>query len=855
MSAQDCIALIREQAPDLTDDEITDIVEELQRRLDSRRARGELMSLEDALFDEADRLTAEVEQAAQIEKRNRLLNIVRRNNLLEAVRTADEAMDDPSLGLEGRMVGVNAPFAGSRQSVDARSKALFMEYAGGMIADLRRANLLTTFNTRRLEREIAVELEQITKPQGERGLSGSQEARQIAEIIDKYRKVNIGRQNRAGAWIKELPGYITRQTHDIARLRRASNRLGGPSTSDSDANFRAWRDFILPRLDERTFEGVDNANEFLRQAYNALVTGKHLRTEGGEDTDLLFAFKGPGNLAKRLSGHRKLHFRNADAWLEYNERFGTRSLTEAIVQDLEQGARNTALMETFGTNPRAMFDKVVDDLREQYKQAGEIRKVDRLSRRSLQWQMAEIDGSASIPGNPTLAHVGSATRAVQTLSKLGGAFLSSIGDLGFAASEIRYQGTSTLGSYGRMLTNLLDGLPTDADRRATADLIGVGLEGIIGDVAARFSAQDHTAGRISKMQQVFFKLNLLGPWTDANKRGLGLMMARDLAVKSGQGWDALDVKTRQLLGSYGLDAQRWDIARQAVRDAPDGNTYLMPDALRDLPDEAFAGVEGRSLRQLRDEIETSLRSYYVDRADFASPTPGARERALLRMGMEPGTPQGEAIRFLTQFKAFPITALTKPLGREVFGGGARTFRDALLKGQGDLLGIANMIVATTVLGYLAQSSKEIAKGRTPRDPSDPATWQAAMLQGGGLGIYGDFLLGETNRFGRSMLDTLAGPTLGTLSEVDELRAKIMAGDDAGADAVRLLMSNAPFANLFYTRAALDYLIFYQLQEAVNPGYLRRMERRIKRENNQTFMLPPSRTIPRGGGNQLLEGVR
>jgi len=40
-------------------------------------------------------------------------------------------------------------------------------------------------------------------------------------------------------------------------------------------------------------------------------------------------------------------------------------------------------------------------------------------------------------------------------------------------------------------------------------------------------------------------------------------------------------------------------------------------------------------------------------------------------------------------------------------------------------------------------------------------------------------------------------------------------------------------------AALDYLVLYNLQEMANPGYLKRVEKRIERENGQTFLFPPS----------------
>jgi polyphosphate kinase 2 (PPK2 family) len=55
--------------------------------------------------------------------------------------------------------------------------------------------------------------------------------------------------------------------------------------------------------------------------------------------------------------------------------------------------------------------------------------------------------------------------------------------------------------------------------------------------------------------------------------------------------------------------------------------------------------------------------------------------------------------------------------------------------------------------------------------------------------------------------------------------------------------------------ALDYLILYQIQESLNPGYLRRMERRMEQENAQSFLIRPSQHIPYGGGSRLFEGVR
>ena len=104
------------------------------------------------------------------------------------------------------------------------------------------------------------------------------------------------------------------------------------------------------------------------------------------------------------------------------------------------------------------------------------------------------------------------------------------------------------------------------------------------------------------------------------------------------------------------------------------------------------------------------------------------------------------------------------------------------------------------------------------------------------------MFGEFSRYGRSAVSTAVGPTLGQVDDLAELWTKIRPGGDVGANAFRMAMNNTPFINLFYTRAALDYIILYELQEMINPGYLSRMEQRIMRENNQKFFIPPTSVV-------------
>jgi hypothetical protein len=113
------------------------------------------------------------------------------------------------------------------------------------------------------------------------------------------------------------------------------------------------------------------------------------------------------------------------------------------------------------------------------------------------------------------------------------------------------------------------------------------------------------------------------------------------------------------------------------------------------------------------------------------------------------------------------------------------------------------------------------------------------LQGGGAGIYGDLLFGEYNRYGQGFIATLAGPAAGQIESMAKLYAKFRDGDGEAGDITKLAASNTPFINLFYTKAAIDYLFMYGIAEWDDPGKLMRLERDLRKEENREFIFPPS----------------
>jgi len=804
----------------LSDDELDEILTELNAEKKARQAAGALDQIESAIFERGLLIAKEAEIAKKIEKRNRYMNILKEQKLIALAERADEMTGDPSLGLEAALVGVNAPFEGASRSVDSITGALVNSYAGGLIADLKKAGLLTKFNNMKgdFERQVANVLGDLNLKTPVGVAQASADAKALGKILFKYQRAALQRENQAGSYIRLKEGRVVRASHDQRRLIKV-----GPEE---------WKNYIRGKLDyEKMGIAPERIEGFLDSAYEAITTG--VRKEG-DRTEISLAFKGPGNLAKKESASGVFTFKSANDWYDYDQKFGRASLREAFMQDIQSSSRATALMEVLGTNPEAMVERVQKRLEAKYR--SDPKKLKRIKRETgivtFKAALAEVTGDVNIGSHTPLARYLHFYRSIQTMAKLGGAWISALSDVAFIASNRIYQGRSLLDAWGDGFSAIFRGM-NRGEMRDFADRLGVGIEGQLGDFMSRFNAADDVPGQTAKMMSLFFKLNLLQPWTESNKRGVTLMMANDLGREASKRYDKLPDDLRRILGTYGIDQKGWEAARKGAKTGPDGRIYLVPGEIPDL------------------KIRENMFALLVSEADNSVPSPGARERAIIRRGYRPGTFAGEGIRFLTQFKSFGVTALTKSVGRHMYGYGAKSMREQLQRGIGANMGIINSIVGTTVLGYYVMQLKEVAKGREMR-PATPETFIAAALQGGGLGIYGDFLFGEANRYGGGTLETIAGPGIGTASEVIDLlqrtRGIIAGGDeDVGGDVIRLLKSNIPFANLFYTQQAMNYLVWYQLQETVNPGYLRRMERRIERENNQTYWLPPTSIIQTGGG--------
>jgi hypothetical protein len=831
---------MRAAMPDITPAEIDDLLAQLRRQVtglrgmarsarDAVTADDRAAGMQDDAMRAADMLSNNLQMAAVIERRNAALNIAAR---LRA-STFLQQFNRPELDFEGfraLLVGTQRKRAAGRLSVDAEAKAFRGEWLGGMISDMERAGIWREFTSGEFDRDVFIALHAMGR--GEQP-QVSPVALKIAEVVNKYQEDARNTRNRFGAWIRDLSGYITRQTHDMFKIR--------------DAGHKEWSEYVLPRLDlAKTLRDFDGTiDQFLTRVYDDFAAGQHMKTPADEDD--LAAFGRGANLAKRESASRVLYFKDGSAAHEYNVQFGQGRLADTVLQGLESSARSAAMLKTLGTNPEAAVDRLFREYADHLRGDPARRAAFMSKRGELDNLLAEVSGAVNIPGNATVAKWTAFSRAWITMAKLGGMLISSITDVSNYAAELRF------GQDRNLLSGVLDGIGgltrgrAKGERAEVLRSLGVFHESMIGAAVHRFDSPDLLGGKTAAALQQFFKFTGINWWTETLRDSYALSHSSYLASNAGKAWDKLPEALRDMLGLYNIDAGKWDVLRVAPLKTADGQAFMGAEGLATVPRavlENYIQQVGRtvsdvSVQNLRDDLAGALRAMTIDRMHLAVLEPSARTRAFMRRGTQPGTVPGELLRYIGQFKSFPVAMVQMVLGREVYGRGYDTLGEYIRKGKGEMLGLASFIALSVGMGYVAMSVKDLLRGRNPRPVDDPRTWMAAFVQGGGLGIYGDFLFGRYNRMGSTLSGSLVGPAAGVLDTAADLWTRIRMGDDVAAASFKALLDNTPFMNIFYTRAVLDYLILHQIQEALNPGFLRRMERRIENDHGQTFWLPPS----------------
>ena len=794
-----CKQKILKQFQDLKPSEVQAILDELdvkQKKLYLKSERGE--SIPELMKKAAAIKAEELKVAAADQKRRTLKNIIAKRERIKTIDTFDNAYD----GIEASLVGNPKNVLHAQESADALGKSIEAKTLGDLHVELEKDHegIFKLFKSDKFDDDIGREL-------FEPGSTKNPDAMHVAKVYDKYKEILRKSANEAGASIKKMTGHIIAQTHDSVKVEKAG--------------MDKWIRDILPLLNmERTFGDAD-PSEFLSTVYANIKTGIH----GTITTREQAGIKTAASLSKYLSRERQLHFKSADDFLAYNKQYG---MIPSVIQGLEYGlsrmSKEVGLMKMWGANPEANFESLVARYARMTRKGKDI--LGGKEQAALRRRFDVVSGMANVPENPRLARIASSIRHLNSMAFLGQSMLSSVTDIATSAANANYHGIGLFSAYSQIFERIFKGRPKGVERDVTIKLLGEAFDGIRGSAAARFSALDSTTGRMASLANTFFKLNRLQWWTDLMKEGHAMMLSSHLADNMNANWKDMDIGIKGGLLRHGITESKWDIIKQSKTMLAKGREYITPDAIRNLPDEAFPGTMSKDkLRKFKENLEDNLRAFFTTEVGYGVVTPGARESAKFG-GARAGTPIGEALKALLQFKMFPLTIGTRLFPR--------------LREQG-VPGVVHFIIAMSVFGYASVTLKDLAKGKGLRDPRKTQTMIDAFLAGGAVSMYGDFILKDYNRYGGGLLQTIGGPTFGLTEDLLKMVSFAREGNlDAASDKfIRTVAQRTPFVNLFYTKAALDYILLYGIQESLNPGYLERTQRKMKEEYGQEYLMRPS----------------
>ncbi|MBJ8474349.1 hypothetical protein [Acinetobacter bereziniae] len=241
-------------------------------------------------------------------------------------------------------------------------------------------------------------------------------------------------------------------------------------------------------------------------------------------------------------------------------------------------------------------------------------------------------------------------------------------------------------------------------------------------------------------------------------------------------------------------------------------------------------------QKIRDEVASQFQAHILDEQGMAVVEAGLRERTWMSAGQKKGTEMGEIVKGILQFKSFPAAFLMRHGSRAM----------SMDKGTSKAAYGFSIFIMTTLLGALVVQLKEIANGNDPQtvwDSEDPSKkWKfltRSAVQGGGLSVLGDILVAGADPSGRGVSDFISGPagndtkTLLGVTVGNALQAYEGKDTNAANEVFKLIKSKVPAQNLWYTKAAMNRMIFDELQDVIAPGYREKLMRKAQREQDRT----------------------
>ncbi|MDV4284520.1 hypothetical protein [Acinetobacter baumannii] len=724
-----------------------------------------------------------------------------------------------SMGVIDRMVAAHGDMSGI-QSIDSKARGIAAIYRGELVdfyTNIKGG--LGIFTDQELVQKI------VRERFGEN--TGDALAKKISDKMGDVFETMRDRFNRNGGDIGKLDNWGLPQTHNLEKIAKAGKE--------------AWVNKAESLIDTRQYVH-ENGDYYSQQEIRSLLeyTYDTLSSDGANKIEVGRQATGGGTskVTNRHGESRVLHFKDAESWLEYQSEFGGMQFVDLVEAHINGLSKDIAMVENLGSNPKTALKILMDAAAKKDWEKGIDNNATTRSRKRAQIMFDEFNGGNS-PQSQVLANLGLAYRSMNVASMLGGTTIASLADQATIAKNASVHNVSYRKAFGGLIEQLN---PANKADRELAHSLGLATEEMLGSIA-RWSDDGLTStyGKSEKLARIssgvatqVMRVSFLNALTSASKVGFTkLLMEKYGRLSRSKAWNDLDVQDRDLLSNTGLDERAWQVFQLAepVVDRK-GNQLMSARSIYEIPDEKL--TDFGDPKQVKDQVASQLQAHLLDEQGMAVIEAGLRERTWMTVGAK-GTITGEVFKGLMQFKSFSASFLMRQ--------GSRTMAQEGLKGKAAYA--IPLMVSMTLLGGLVVQLRELLNGNDPQtiyDSNDPkkatSFFMRSLVAGGGLPVLGDILVAGTDTSGRDANSFVSGPlgsdftgllglTVGNLTQYNE-------GKDTnfGNEAFKFVKGKIPAQNLWYTKAAINRMVFDEMQDTIAPGYREKALRKAERQQDR-----------------------
>jgi hypothetical protein len=667
----------------------------------------------------------------------------------------------------------------------------------------------------------------------EPGTTKNSDAAEAASSYLKLSRVMVDDRNRVGGALNFLDRYLPQR-------QNASKVVNTP--------FAKWRDEMNGWLDWDRMTWPDGSliqpkdrDQVLKDVYHTF------RTDGGSKVEP-GSFNGRGSaVGSQLEDHRFLHYKDADSWIAAHETYGNGNVFDVIALSIESMAHKTALVQQFGRNPQMWLEntkaiitqeasKLVNNGTHKYDQMAKS-QADAVIKNKLEPMFEAYTHANPVnPDSPLAAGV-IATSNMLTAAKLGSVpLIAVLGDAHQTLATRWLNNLPLLDGMGTYFKGLTTGFK-DAEKFAARS--GYVFDNTVGATytTERFSPVATHGPQISRrISDTMIRASGLTRHTDIARSTVQHEFMGLLRDSIETKWD--DLPFTAMMERYGIDEGMWDAARKAITPwVPDpSNPHAEFFRPLDLLDTKLAN---------KDDLYQRFFSMVNQESKYAVPGATLEAQVALKGTLRPDTLPGIIMHSFAMYKNFPITYV-QMYGRMLLSEERTSSRIGFAAAMG---------VGGTLVGAMGVQLREISKGREPMPMDRWQFWGKAMLSGGGMGIWGDFLFNGVNEMGQGPANVIGGPLAGLAKDMSDMAFgdpfKWVQAHDKETEweakfpskAVAFMKANTPGTSLWWARLALEREIWDALDELADPHVHRKQKakerKQLKTYGNEYYSPPGS----------------